>query len=242
MRAHTLDVHYLHTLVRYYAVPKTIDLDPKDVTFDVDGRLVLKGVETIDVEREVLVRRGNPYAVKWELAWFEIDRRDDDEDPPTSVSRDPNENDDGEAYAKTSRLIAHHHVAITARTDVTNDTEYGRTAQGIIDDYPNVDEIEFRFEDDRVIVDFENHEGRLTLPLREVARKTREEPHAVYLGHGKLLREDESWTMCEQRARSLEKKIEELELHVELLEEDRKRQDARERTERRGRRDEDERQ
>lgn len=224
MRTHTLDVHYLHTLVRYYAIPKTIDLDPNDVTFDGDGRLVLRG-ETIDVDREVLVRRGNPYAVRWEMAWFEIDRRDDDQNPPTSVSRDPNEDDDDdeEAYAKTSRLIAHHHVAITARTDVTNDTEYGRTAQGIIDDYPNVEEIEFCFEDDRVVVDFENHEGRLILPLREVARKTKEEPYAVYLGHGKLLREDESWTMWEQRARSLEKKIEELELHVELLEEDRKR-------------------
>ena len=100
-----------------------------------------------------------------------------------------------------------------------DDNDDDNDDDNIIADYPNVEELEFDFQEDRVEIDFENHEGGLTCPLKEVARSTKTEPYAVYLGHGKLLREEESWTACHQHIRSLKKKVEELYLHIELLEE-----------------------
>ena len=118
-------------------------------------------------------------------------------------------------------VIAHHHVALTKRAEVPANTEAGRTAMNIIADYPNVEEIEFDFKDDSVDITFENHGGKLTCPLTEVVRKTKTEPYAAYLGNGRLLVEDESWTACQQQIQSLKKKNEELGLHIELLSEDR---------------------
>lgn len=226
MRTQTFDAYYLHTAVRYFKVTKDLSrAESKDIAFDEDGRLVVDG-ETFTPERETSVRRGNPYAVRWDLAWFEIDPKEDDEDPPTRVEEDHAtrterlEKDYEECgHPGVFHVVTHHHVAVTKRAVVTNDTEAGRTAQSIIDDYPNVEEIEFSFKDDSVEIEFENHGGELTCPLREVARSTRPEPHAVYLGHGKMLREDESWTMCQQHAKSLKKRVEELELRMELMEE-----------------------
>ena len=150
--------------------------------------------------------------MQWELAWFEIDPKQDDDEPPTSF--------EDEALTKTSYVITHHHVAVTKRAKVTNDAEAGRIAMNIIADYPNVDELEFDFEDDRVEISFDNHAGGpLVCLLEEVARSTKNEPHAAYLGRGKLLREDESWTACQQQIRALKKRVEELNLHIELMEE-----------------------
>lgn len=59
----------------------------------------------------------------------------------------------------------------------------------------------------------------MTCPLKEISRSNKTEPYAVYLGHGALIKEDECWTMCQQQIKKLKKKVEELDLHIELMEE-----------------------
>ena len=166
--------------------------------------------ETYEAEREVMVERGNPYAVKWDMAWFEFDLKETDEDPPYSVTRSAEEFEEDSTkcgHMRAYRVVTHHHVAVTKRAKVTDKTEAERTALSIIDDYPEVDSLEFTFEKDRVNIAFENHEGGpLVCSLEEVARSTKKRPRAVYLGHGKLVAEDESWTMCQQHVESLKKK------------------------------------
>lgn len=208
--AQTFDAFYLHTVVKYFKVPHDAS-DPKaeEIKFDENGALALRG-ETYAPEHEILIKEDNPYAVRWQLAWFEINPKQDDEEPPT-FSQD-------ELLTKASYVITHHHVAVTKRAQVTPETEAGRIAMNIIADYPNVDELEFNFQDNCVEISFDNHAGGpLLCSLEEVARSTKNEPHVVHLGRGKLLREDESWTACQQQIRSLKKKVEELQLHIELM-------------------------
>lgn len=220
---YSFDVYYLHTLVKYFKVRSDVfDLKPEELCFDEKGALALNG-ETFVPEREMLVKRETPYALQWQVAWFDIDPKRDDEDPPTSVKFDK------ERFAKDCEevgrprvfhVVTHHHVAVTKRGSVTEDTESGRTALSIIADYPNVESLEFDFEDDQVKITFENHDApTLRCPLEEIARKTKKEPHAVYLGDGKLIREDESWTACQQQIKVLKKQIEELHAHNEFMEE-----------------------
>ena len=91
MRTKTFDAYYLHTAVRYFKVSKDISrAESKDFFFTDDGSLVFDG-ETYEAEREVMVERGNPYAVKWDMAWFEFDPKETDEDPPYSVTRSAEE-------------------------------------------------------------------------------------------------------------------------------------------------------
>lgn len=121
---------------------------------------------------------------------------------------------------RTYHVIAHHHVAVTKQADVTDETESERTAQGVVDDAPEVESLEFTFEEDGVNIAFENHNVEsLRCPLEEISRSTKKEPYAVYLGHGKLLREDESWTMCQQQNKTLKKKVEELNVLFDRQEE-----------------------
>lgn len=204
----TFDAFYLYTVVKYFKVPRDAS-DPKaeEIKFDENGTLALRG-DTYAPEREILIKNANPYAVQWQLAWFEIDPKQDDDEPPSQ----------DELLSKASYVITHHHVAVTKQAEVTPETEAGKIAMNIIADYPNVDELEFDFQDDRVKISFDNHaSGPLVCSLEEVARSTKNEPYAVHLGRGKLLREDESWTACQQQIRSLKKKVEELQLHIELM-------------------------
>ena len=220
---HSFDVYYLHTLVKYFKVSSDVfNLKTDDFYFDENGALALNG-ETFAPERETLVKRETPYALQWQVAWFDIVPKRDDEEPPTSVKFDK------ERFAKDCEevgrprvfhVVTHHHVAVTKRGSVTEDTESGRTALSIIADYPNVESLEFDFEDDRVKIAFENHDApSMRCPLEEIARTTKKEPHAVYLGDGKLIREDESWTACQQLIKVLKKQVDELHMHIDLMEE-----------------------
>ena len=79
---------YLHTLVKYFKVSEDVsELEAEFFKFDKNGDLTLNG-ETFKPERETLIKRGNPYAVNWEIAWFEIDAKEDDEIAPTCVEED----------------------------------------------------------------------------------------------------------------------------------------------------------
>ena len=223
MRVQTFEVQYLHTAVRYFKLPKDVSgVTSNDIAFK-DGCLVFEG-ETYAPERETLVKR-EPYAVRWDLAWinlFDPDRPEDE--APTSTgprSLEEMERDYQEhGRPMNDYVIAHHHVAVTKRATVTDDTPAGRTAQGIIDDYPNVDELEFTFIDDRAVVEFDNHEGGpLTCSLEEISRSTKPDPHAVYRGDGKLLTEDESWTMFQERTIKWKERVKELVTCIDLMEE-----------------------
>lgn len=213
MRTQTFESYFLHTAVKLFKVPKDVlETNSDDITFNEDGCLVING-DTFTPARETLIKRGNPYAVKWDMAWFEIDPNDSDEELPTSMEEDQatglqkiEKNYEECGHSKVSYIITHHHVSVTKQADVTNDTEAGRTAQSIIDDYPNIEEIEFSFKDGQVEIEFENHGGRLTCPLKEISRSNKTEPYAVYLGHGALIKEDECWTMCQQQIKKLKKK------------------------------------
>ena len=117
MRTKTFDAYYLHTAVKYFKVPKDVsNAESKDFTFDDGGSLVFGG-ETYEAEREVMIERGNPYAVRWDMAWFEFDPKETDEDPPYSVPRSMEAFDeDLRAY----HVVTHHHVAVTKQTEVTD--------------------------------------------------------------------------------------------------------------------------
>ena len=153
MRTQTFKAYFLHTAVKFFKVPKNVsDTNSDDITFNEDGCLVING-ETFTPARKTLIKRGNPYAVKWDMAWFEIEAKGGDEELPTSLEEDQatrlrkmEEDYEECGHPRVFHIITHHHVAVTEQADVTNDTEAGRTAQSIIDDYPNVEEIEFNFE------------------------------------------------------------------------------------------------
>ena len=58
--------------------------------------------------------------------------------------------------------------------------ESERTAQGVVDDWPEVESLEFEFKVDRVKIAFENHDVEsLRCPLKEVSRSTKKEPYSV---------------------------------------------------------------
>lgn len=211
---HTVDVMYLDTAVRYYKISRTKNSEPFDsecLKFHFhEDLLVLNGV-TFSPERQEIIETSRPYAVNWRgnvdpivweapNIWIEIDHSEEEvKEPPTYIPRP-----DG------SWIITHHHVKRTKRTEVANVTESGTIAQCLIDNHPRslptVDALEFRFTDKQMKITFENHDAKpLVCPLREFSNKTSLEPFAAYLGDGKMVLEDASWTTCQQRIRKLKR-------------------------------------
>ena len=217
---HTVDVSYLDTAVRYYKILRTTVVDPECLTFNED-LLVLNGV-TFSPEREKIIESSTPYAVNWRgnvdpivwdapNVWIEIDHPEEEEDkePPTYTT------DEG------SYVITHHHVKRTKRTEVVNNTESGMIAQCLIDNHPDslptVDALEFCFTENQMKITFENHNARpLVCSLREFSKKTSLEPFAAYLGDGKLVCENGSWTACQQHLKKLKRENDLLQSEIEF--------------------------
>lgn len=209
---HTIDVVYLDTAVRYYKISRTKNskpFDPECLNFHED-LLVLNGV-SFSPEREKIIESSKPYAVNWRgnvdpivwdapNVWIEIDHPEEEEHNKIPIY----------TTEKGTFVITHHHVKRTKRTEVTSDTDSGTIAQCLIDNHPaslpTVDALEFRFTEKQMKITFENHDAKpLVCPLREFSNKTSPEPFAAYLGDGKTVLEDASWTACQQRIRKLKR-------------------------------------
>ena len=142
--AHTVDVLYLDTVVRYYKIPRTTAaFDSARLSFHED----LRPERRVSPERQEVIESSRPYAVNWNTSrakdWIEIDHPEED-----CTKKD--------LHVPPGRWFVDHH----SPPREAGEADGGGERHGIGNDravpprepssLPTVDALEFRFTEDEM--------------------------------------------------------------------------------------------